>query len=205
MPKVSEVEFPLISLGVTFTQELRQKGKRAADWEEPVEWCYLAAFHSPLVEQLREKFSGLEVRGMKPVRKKGQPSGTVSGQSSATIPAPLPTPRQKTGPTATGEAASPLRTTTPNLARLHGRQPLESSRWQPSHVQPLASHRHNQRLPLPSHGFPLRSGVAAGILGWPRGSGASTNQGHIGWEPREIGGLLEPGVGTSGSVQTGIC
>lgn len=42
------------------------------------------------------------------------------------------------------------------------------------------------------------------ILGCPRGPGTPINQGHIQWESGETSILPEPGVGTPGSIKTGI-
>lgn len=127
MPKVSEVEFPLISLGVTFTQELRQKGK-SSGLGRTGGVVLLGSFPQLMGQAAEGEIQQIGGVWDEASTKKGEPSGTVSGQSSATIPPPLPPPRQKTGPTETGEAASPLWNTTPNLAWLQGRQPLESSR-----------------------------------------------------------------------------
>lgn len=88
--KAAEADFPLISPGVVFTQDPRQRVKRVVEWEEPVEWRHLTAFHSPSVEQLRDRFIKLEMWGGEPVQRKEQPSRTESSQPSATFPALLP-------------------------------------------------------------------------------------------------------------------
>lgn len=34
-----------------------------AEWDEQGEWSYLTVTHSPLVEQLRERFDHMEIQG----------------------------------------------------------------------------------------------------------------------------------------------
>lgn len=43
VPKAAKIEFPLLPPGVAFTQGLKWKAKKAAEWEELMEWRYLAA------------------------------------------------------------------------------------------------------------------------------------------------------------------
>lgn len=59
--KATEAEFLLISLGFAVTRELKWKAKRDMDWEDPADWKYLTVCCSPSVEQLRERFVGMEV------------------------------------------------------------------------------------------------------------------------------------------------
>lgn len=61
--KAAEMEFPLIPLEVAITLGSKRKAKRAVEWEELVEWKPLTMTSSPLVEQLRKTFVGMEVRG----------------------------------------------------------------------------------------------------------------------------------------------
>lgn len=62
MGKAAEMEFPLIPLGIAITQGARWKARRAAKWEESIEWKPATMAHSPLVEQLREMEVGWRCR-----------------------------------------------------------------------------------------------------------------------------------------------
>lgn len=66
-PKAAETESPLPSPGASFSLMPRWKGKRGTEWDECTEWRYLTANLSPLVEQLRERFSHLEMCDVEPV------------------------------------------------------------------------------------------------------------------------------------------
>lgn len=79
MLKASEAKFPLLPLGVALTQGPRRKGKKAVEWEELVEWRYLAACHSPSVEHLRERFIGMKLRVAWQISQK-TPPGPVNPQ-----------------------------------------------------------------------------------------------------------------------------
>lgn len=62
--EAAKVKFPLILLGVAVTQGSKWKARRAAEWEELAEWKPLTTNHSLLVEQLQERFGGMEIRGV---------------------------------------------------------------------------------------------------------------------------------------------
>lgn len=88
--KAAEVEFPLILLGVALTRGSKWKARRAVDWEEPVEWKFLTVCHSPSVEQLWERFSGLEMHGVASMKLSVWGAGLEIGQALAASSPSLP-------------------------------------------------------------------------------------------------------------------
>lgn len=116
---------------------------------------------------------------MEPIWRKEKPSRIVSSQPSATIPAPLLQPQQRTEAAATKGTASPLRITSPQPGPVQGRELLDPSGWQPNPVELLANNCHSQWLLAPSHGLSLTEWGGCRDIGPFRGSWSSCHQGHI--------------------------
>lgn len=68
MGKAVEAEYSLAPPRVMVIQGSKWKAQRAAEWEEPMEWRFLITTHSPSMEQIRERFRGLEVQGSTSLR-----------------------------------------------------------------------------------------------------------------------------------------
>lgn len=100
MPKTAEDGFLLTSLRTSFALTPRWRPKRMAEWDEHAEWRYL--HHSPLVEQLWERFLHLDVHGVEPVRR-------MKPLTEARIqPIQLPMACQSPNPVAAARAAIPF-------------------------------------------------------------------------------------------------
>lgn len=65
--KADKMEFSLVPPGMVIIQGTKQKASKAAEWIEPIEWKPPTMACSPSVEQLREKFGGMEMWGTAPV------------------------------------------------------------------------------------------------------------------------------------------
>lgn len=59
--KAAEAKEPLLPSGVNVVQRGKWKAKRLAKWDDLTEWKLLIARCSPYMEQLREKFGGMDI------------------------------------------------------------------------------------------------------------------------------------------------
>lgn len=101
-PKAAEAKFPLISPQTSFSQAMKWRVKRTAEWYEHAEWRYLTTCHSPLVQQLKKMFIHLDVYRVEPAQRM-EPLAKVRVRL-----APLPPPRWIPSLAAATGAASPL-------------------------------------------------------------------------------------------------
>lgn len=83
-PKAAEAKF---SSQISFSQAMKWRVKRTAEWYEHAEWQYLTACHSPLVQQLKKMFIHLDVYRVEPAQRM-EPLVEVRVRL-----APLPPPR----------------------------------------------------------------------------------------------------------------
>lgn len=60
--KVAEAEDPIVPARVNVIRGSKWKAKQPVEWDELIKWKLPAAASSPLMEQLGEKFGGLEIK-----------------------------------------------------------------------------------------------------------------------------------------------
>lgn len=102
--KAAEAKDPFLPTGVNMICGSRWKAKRLAEWDDPAEWKILIASHSPSMEQLREKFGGMEIHA---AATQGAAAATISPGAVKTptvLETPSPPMLQPVAPVATAVA-----------------------------------------------------------------------------------------------------
>lgn len=147
MSKAAEVKFPLSYAGPGFSQDQSWRERRTSEWEGPMEWRYTAASSSSLIDQLKEKFRDLEMRGRELAGKWEQIPWMRPSQLMTAAPIPPPQPSMgATAAIAGWRRQSDPSQPSPNCqGQAQGLELLVLCQWPHNCPELLVSHHPNHR------------------------------------------------------------
>lgn len=76
--------------GVNVVQGSKWRTRQATEWDDPVEWKLLVITPSLSMEQLREKFRGMEIHAVVTLEATGATTGSGTTKTTATLATPSP-------------------------------------------------------------------------------------------------------------------
>lgn len=189
--EAAEAEFPLFYPQAEFTWEQEWWERRTSEWAA-LRKQYLPVCGSLSVEQLKQRFSSLEVCGGELVWKLDPSLVKFQHQHQP----PHFSPHWERQPLLLeGRPAH-------NLGFPCGSIPAQA--WCPQSATRTCSTAWSYRLAAATGSdvqcstidVSLRCGVDAGALGCPKATATPSAQDHLRWKPREVGVLPQPGLGT---------